>query len=165
MEDVIATKRASAAGRLHEPVPFWAAIPSASDATQAPEGQDTLYLWVDSAPSDLSKDVEVAPETVAKAALAHAAEYYDGIESLEIGRRVESPAVVFERTGATNGSWSHVDLRPFRTGPLRPARGLAGYKTPVPNLFLTGAGTHPSAGVCGIPGQLAARTVLQTLRK
>jgi hypothetical protein len=50
----------------------------------------------------------------------------------------------------------------LRLGPLRPALGFGGYRTPVPGFFITGAGTHPGASVSGIPGQQAARTLLKT---
>jgi phytoene dehydrogenase-like protein len=57
-----------------------------------------------------------------------------------------------------DGNIYHLDA------PLRPALGSGGYRTPVPGLFLTGSGTHPSGGISGIPGQLAACTVLRSLR-
>jgi phytoene dehydrogenase-like protein len=50
-------------------------------------------------------------------------------------------------------------------GFLKPALGFAGYKTPVPGLYLSGAGTHPVAGICGLPGQNAARTLLRNLKR
>ena len=43
---------------------------------------------------------------------------------------------------------------------LRPAPGFARYRTPVPGLYLSGAGTHPGGGVHGMPGKLAAAAVL-----
>ena len=39
--------------------------------------------------------------------------------------------------------------------------GFAGYKTPVEGLYLTGSGTHPVAGISGMPGQNAARVMLK----
>jgi beta-carotene ketolase (CrtO type) len=46
---------------------------------------------------------------------------------------------------------------------FRPSPSLAGYRTPVGGLFLTGAGTHPGGGVTGLPGRNAAAVVLETL--
>jgi phytoene dehydrogenase-like protein len=43
---------------------------------------------------------------------------------------------------------------------LRPAAGLAHYRTPVGGLYLSGAGTPPGGGVHGVPGRLAAETIL-----
>jgi phytoene dehydrogenase-like protein len=55
----------------------------------------------------------------------------------------------------------------FSGGPLAALLGrdreLTRYRTPVPGLFLTGAGTFPGAGVSGAPGRNAAQVVVKTL--
>jgi phytoene dehydrogenase-like protein len=38
--------------------------------------------------------------------------------------------------------------------------GMSRYDTPIPGLFLCGAGTHPCGGVTGINGRIAAEAVL-----
>ena len=43
-------------------------------------------------------------------------------------------------------------------------RELSRYRTPVPGLFLSGAGTYPGAGIWGASGRNAADAVLRTLR-
>jgi phytoene dehydrogenase-like protein len=48
---------------------------------------------------------------------------------------------------------------------LRPSLRLSRYRTPIPRLFLAGAGTWPGGGVNAISGQLAAETLLRTLRR
>jgi beta-carotene ketolase (CrtO type) len=40
---------------------------------------------------------------------------------------------------------------------------LAGYRTPIPGLWHTGAGAHPMGGVHGWAGRTTARTVLKSL--
>lgn len=56
----------------------------------------------------------------------------------------------------------------FAGGPLTALLGrdreLTRYATPVPGLFLTGAGTFPGAGVSGAPGRNAASVVLAGMR-
>ncbi len=56
----------------------------------------------------------------------------------------------------------------FAGGPLAALLGkdreLTRYSTPVPGLFLTGAGTFPGAGVSGAPGRNAAQVVLAAKR-
>jgi phytoene dehydrogenase-like protein len=44
---------------------------------------------------------------------------------------------------------------------MRPVGGYARYRTPVENLYLCGAGTHPGGGVTGAPGYNAAREILK----
>ena len=85
-------------------------------------------------------------------------------ELLEIDRRVMTPVDIEDRFRAPDGNVYHVDPIATRFGPLRPAVGLAGYRTPLDGLFLSGASTHPSAGICGVPGQQAAKAVLKSLR-
>jgi len=46
---------------------------------------------------------------------------------------------------------------------LRPMPGAAQYKTPVPGVFLCGAGAHPGGGVSGLAGHNAAKAVLQDI--
>jgi len=72
---------------------------------------------------------------------------------------------VCARFHAIDGSVYHVDPVITRFGPRKPALGFAGYSTPVPGLFLTGSGTHPVAGISGIPGRNAAMTMLRTFNK
>jgi len=44
---------------------------------------------------------------------------------------------------------------------LRPVRGHADYRTPVRDLYLCGAGTHPGGGVSGANGRNCATEVLR----
>jgi phytoene dehydrogenase-like protein len=48
---------------------------------------------------------------------------------------------------------------------MRPVLGWARYRTPIEDLFLCGAGTHPGGGITGAPGRNAAREIVRTLRK
>lgn len=97
--------------------------------------------------------------------LANAARYIDGLKDLEIDRQVMTTPDFERRFRAPDGNVYHVDPTATRFGPLRPAAGFAGYRTPVDGLFLSGGGTHPSAGICGVPGQLAARAVVRSFKK
>ncbi len=47
---------------------------------------------------------------------------------------------------------------------MRPFPGYAQYQTPIRNLFLCGAGTHPGGGLTGAPGWNAAQAVLADLK-
>ena len=47
---------------------------------------------------------------------------------------------------------------------MRPIPGYGQYRSPVPGLFLCGAGAHPGGGVTGAPGFNAAREILLDLR-
>ena len=104
-------------------------------------------------------------DEVQQAFVEHAAQYYDGIDQLEIGRWVADPTELSEMKTLRYGNVYQVDLALTRMGPLRPALGFGGYRTPVPGYFITGGGTHPGPSVSGIPGQQAARVVARALQK
>jgi len=91
------------------------------------------------------------------------ANFYEGLEELEIARRTLTPHDIEQRFRAPQGNVYHVDPIVTRFGPMRPALGLAGYKIPVEGLYLSGSGTHPIAGINGMPGMNAAKTLIKDL--
>jgi phytoene dehydrogenase-like protein len=72
----------------------------------------------------------------------------------------ETPEEMAARLHATHGCLWHVDLSIWRMGPLRPARGLSGYRTPIAGYHLGGAGSHPMPGMSSLPGRLASAEIL-----
>jgi phytoene dehydrogenase-like protein len=165
-EEMVAAVDACTTGRMPDPMPFAAVLPTGPDPSQAPAGQDVIYLWAGWAPR--RPPGGWTPEYGAAAGQAmvdQAARYIDGFSDLEIGRFVEPWPVLQERTRVPNGNPYYVDLLFQRNGPLRPALGLGGYTTPVEGLFLSGGGTHPGPSVSGAPGQIAAAKVLGTVKE
>jgi phytoene dehydrogenase-like protein len=144
-----------------DPICFIGIVPSRMDPTQAPDGQDTFWLWSGIVPSRPDVPWEQVRDAIGDRVLAECARYYEGLDSLEIGRRVFSAPDLEERFNVPDGNVYHVEPAAMRFGPLRPAQGFGGYETPVPGLWLTGAGTHPTGGISGIPGMVAAKTLLK----
>jgi phytoene dehydrogenase-like protein len=144
-------------------MPFVGIIATGADPSLAPDGQDTLYVWSGWTPHDPPEGWDALADRAGAELTEHAAGFYDGIAQLEIARHVEAWPQLTARTRVPDGNILHVDGNLLRQGPLRPAAGFGGYRTPVPGLFLTGAGTHPGGSVSGIPGQLAARTLVAAL--
>ncbi len=137
-------------------------IASQADPSLAPEGQDTLYLYAPITPVNPVSGWETLELKASDRIVAKAAEFFDGIEDLEIGRCMQSPPEMARRVNASLGSTvMHVDYLPHRLGPLRPARGLGGYRTPVERLYLGGSGSHPGFGMTGLPGRLSAAELLR----
>ncbi len=151
-------------GEWPDPVPVSCAIiPSAVDPTQAPPGRSNLWLWSGVIPVTPAEPWEDVRDKVGDSVLRDSALYYEGLDSLEIGRTVLGGPDIEERFNAPAGNVYHVDPLITRFGPLKPAAGFGAYRTPVPGLYLSGAGTHPVGGVCALPGKLAAQTVLRDL--
>ena len=87
-------------------------------------------------------------------------QFAPGITASVIGRKVTGPSDWEKRLGNRAGNPNHLDMTIDQLFTLRPAPGFSRYRTPVPGLYLSGAGTHPGGGVHGMPGKLAAAAVL-----
>ena len=164
-EQSLAAFDACIRGDVPEHVPGLSQITTAFDPSMAPPGHDTFWFWTGLTPADPRDGWDVARDRITERVVKDTARYFEGIEELEIARRPLAQPDLARRFWAIDGNVYHVDPIITRFGPLRPAMGLAGYDTPVPGLFLTGSGTHPVAGISGMPGQNSARAVLRALRK
>ena len=149
---------------------MYVVMPSALDPSLAPPGKHTVWIeffapyqiagaegtglkgtgWTD----DLKN--QVADKVVDKLA-----QYSPNVKNATIARRVESPAELGERLGAYKGNYYHIDMTLDQMVFFRPLPEIANYKTPIDNLFLTGAGTHPGGSISGMPGRNCARVFLQ----
>ncbi|MEZ0366040.1 phytoene desaturase family protein [Mycobacterium sp. pUA109] len=166
LEEQDAAWNAVVRGQWPDPVPVSCAIiPSAVDPTQAPAGSSNLWLWSGVIPVTPEVPWEDVRDKVGDAVLRDTAQYYEGLDSLEVDRAVLGGPDIEKRFNAPAGNVYHVDPLITRFGPLKPAPGLGGYRIPVDGLYLSGAGTHPVGGVCALPGKLAAQTVLRDLAK
>jgi phytoene dehydrogenase-like protein len=72
-----------------------------------------------------------------------------------------TPLDLEHRFGITEGNIFHGDIRLDQLFFMRPLPGWSRYATPIKNLYLCGAGTHPGGGVTGAPGYNAAKVILK----
>jgi phytoene dehydrogenase-like protein len=161
LSEMVSAQAAGKDGRLADALPFWAFVGTAADPAQAPEGQDVLSVWTPFVPARPALAEAEYKGLAGKTLFAAASAVYQDLEDREIGRSVMTTEDIRAKYQVPGGCIVHVDLVPGRMGPLRPARGLAGYRTPIDGLYLGGNGTHPGIGVCGISGQLAAKELLR----
>ncbi|MBC6433926.1 NAD(P)/FAD-dependent oxidoreductase [Nostoc sp. HG1] len=149
---------------------MYVVMPSYLDPTLAPPGKHTL--WIEYfAPYQIAGAegtglkgtgwTDELKNKVADKVIDKLAEYAPNVKSATIARRVESPAELGERLGAYKGNYYHVDMTLDQMIFFRPLPEIANYKTPIDNLFLTGAGTHPGGSISGMPGRNCARAFLQ----
>jgi len=54
-------------------------------------------------------------------------------------------------------------LIPEQLGFNRPFREVSNYRTPIKNLYITGASTHPTGNITGAPGYNTARVIAEDL--
>jgi phytoene dehydrogenase-like protein len=62
--------------------------------------------------------------------------------------------------GLTEGHLYHGELTLDQILFMRPVAGWSRYRTPLPGVYLCGAGTHPGGGIAGAAGRNAARVIL-----
>jgi beta-carotene ketolase (CrtO type) len=144
-------------------------IPSVLDPTLAPEGKHTLWIEFFAPYQIAGKEgtgvngtgwTEELKNQVADNVINKLADYAPNIKDSIIARRVESPAELGERLGSYKGNYYHLDMTLDQMIFLRPLPEIANYTTPIKNLYLTGAGTHPGGSISGMPGRNCARVFL-----
>lgn len=160
-QQAIDAARACVRGQVPDAIPGLAQVTNAFDPSMSPKGKDLWWFWTGLTPSFPEEGWDVARKKITDSIIKDADEYYQGVEDLQIAVRPLVLPDIEERFWAIDGSVYHVDPTIARFGPNKPVTGFAGYRTPVEGLFLTGSGTHPVAGISGMPGQNAARTMLK----
>lgn len=93
-----------------------------------------------------------------------AEKYIRNLKKITLKRVVYSP-VDFEKRPTTSvyGTLSCGAVLPYQKSSMRPIPELGCYKTPIPNIYLCGAGSHPGPGVSMAPGRNAAQTIFADL--
>ncbi|MBH8564683.1 NAD(P)/FAD-dependent oxidoreductase [Nostoc sp. CENA67] len=149
---------------------MYVVMPSYLDPSLAPPGKHTV--WIEFfAPYQIAGAegtglkgtgwTDELKNKVADRVVDKLATYAPNVKNATIARRVESPAELGERLGAYKGNYYHIDMTLDQMVFFRPLPEIANYKTPIENLYLTGAGTHPGGSISGMPGRNCARSFLQ----
>ncbi len=154
-EEIAASERAAAAGRLPDP-PFVLVVqPSLFDPTRAPPGKHTLWAYCHvplGSTADMTERIENQIERFAP-----------GFRARILARHVLSPAGFEHHNSNLVGGDINGGTQDLRQLFLRPTPRL--YSTPVDGLYLCSASTPPGGGVHGMCGYFAARTALRRLGK
>ncbi len=140
-------------------------IPSVVDKTLAPEGKHVMSTYVLFAPyhlrhSDWNSMRELLGDLVVQTLDSYAPGFSDSI----LHRQVLTPLDMEMTYGLTEGHIHHGEMSLDQIFFMRPVPGYAHYTTPIENLYLCGASTHPGGGVTGIPGTLAAKEILKNFK-
>lgn len=141
-------------------------IPSTLDDSLAPQGAHVASLFCqhvaprlpDGASWDDHKDA------VADLMIETVDAYAPNFKRSVVGRQVLSPLDLERTFGLLGGDIFHGAMDLGQLFSARPVLGHADYRTPVPGLYMCGAGTHPGGGVTGAPGHNAAREVVKDLK-
>jgi phytoene dehydrogenase-like protein len=133
-----------------------ASIPSLADPTLAPAGQHVMSIWLQYAPYRN----DIAPERIRELALERLSQFAPNLHSLVLDAQVITPRDFEAQFGLSEGHLYGGDMTPTQAFFLRPIPGFAQYRTPIEQLYLCGAATHPGGGVSGLAGKNLARELV-----
>jgi phytoene dehydrogenase-like protein len=153
----------AAAGRSSRRPVIEMTLPSALDSGLAPPGKHVMSLFIQYAPYTLAEGTWADPgrgASFADTVFQVIEEYAPGFTSSVVAREVLSPLDLERVFGLSGGNIFHGSMGLEQLFWLRPAPGWSRYRTPLPGLYLCGAGAHPGGGVLGAPGRNAAKAVL-----
>ncbi len=152
-------------GRVSEQPCLDLVIPSLLDDSLAPAGQHLMSIDVRYAPYHLQTGSwGDQGEGLYERVMRTLEVYVPGIRELVLQRQVLTPLDLERQYGLPEGSIYHGQMGLDQLLFMRPVAGYGQYATPLENLFLCGAGTHPGGGLSGTPGYNAARQILKRLK-
>jgi phytoene dehydrogenase-like protein len=137
-------------------------IPSMHDASLAPAGQHVLSAHVMYAPYRLKGGWdEPVRNALCERVIDTMARYAPGIREQIIHQELLTPLDLEHGCKVTGGHWHHTEFALDQALMMRPTYEAAQYSTPLPGLYLCGAGSHPGGDLTGGPGHNAAHEILR----
>jgi phytoene dehydrogenase-like protein len=139
---------------------------SAVDPTIAPAGKHTLFIWGQYYPYELANGErwENIEEREADRLIDAVNAYAPNVKDSIIERFVQTPLDLERRIGLLRGNVMHVEMDFDQMFLFRPLPEMSAYRTPIKNLYLTGASTHPGGGVFAASGYNTAQVVLKDVK-
>jgi len=143
---------------------FEVTIPTTHDPGLAPEGHHILCANVLFVPYEAKEGWEKRKDAYV-ARLIEALNYYaPGIKDLVKHAELLTPADIEKLYGCTGGHWHHAAMSYDQVLGLRFGARASDWGPLPKNLYFAGAGAHPGGGVTGVPGMLAAETLIADLK-
>ena len=140
-------------------------IPSTLDPSMAPPGKHVMSIFVQYAPYHLKNGTwPERREEFGDNVIDTLSEYAPNLKNLILHRQVVTPWDLEQEFGLTEGNIFQGELTLDQLFFLRPVAGWAQYRTPIKNLYMCGAATHPGGGVMAASGRLAALEILKDWR-
>jgi phytoene dehydrogenase-like protein len=140
-------------------------FPTAHEEGLAPAGKHMMMAFTQYGPYELREGSwETEREAYATRVVEELARYApnlpDAVEHIE----VLTPKDIEDRFGLIGGNIMQGEVVPDQLFSFRPIPFYGDYHTPVQNLYLCGAGTHPGGGVMGVNGRNASTVILKDAR-
>lgn len=135
--------------------------PTLDNPSAAPAGADVASILVHFVPYHLKAGwSETSEAKLADLVIKQLAKHVPNLRDQILAKQVISPLDLEQRYGLCGG---HIYQGEHASDQLlvRPILECSRYATPLKGLFLCGSGTRPGGGLTGLPGLLAAETVLE----
>ena len=137
-------------------------IPTLYEPSLAPAGQHVLSAQVMYVPAKLKGGwTSEARSALTERVLDELERYAPGLRELVVHAEMLTPADLERSHNVTGGHWHHTEFSIDQMLMMRPTYQAAQYSTPIPGLYLCGAGSHPGGGLMGGPGHNAAHEILK----
>ncbi len=149
--------QASREGRLPEKLWTELYFQTAHDPSVAPEGMHTMSVFAQSVPYAFAEGSwDDRRDEVGRLALGSIGRYCSNIPEAVAATQVYGPPDIEARVGLTGGHIFQGEILPDHLWDRRLTS-----KTPMPGVYLCGAGTHPGGSVIAVNGRNAAMAVLE----
>ena len=139
-------------------------LPSALEPGMAPAGHHSLSAIVQYAPHAPRAGLDAVRADLLENTLAQLDRYAPGIRKLMSHAELLMPQDIEARFGMVGGNWHHGELAVEQMLFNRPLHGASQYATPLPGLWLAGAGSHPGGGINGTAGWNAAERIIAEVK-
>lgn len=136
-------------------------VPTLTDPGLAPPGKHVMSVIVQYAPYAVAGGWESERRAFTARIIDTLSAYAPQLREDILASELLTPQDLEREFRMRGGHWHHAELALDQFLMLRPVPGAAQYRTPVPGLFLCGAGCHPGGGVLGLAGRNAARQVIR----
>ena len=135
-------------------------FPSIIDNDLAPKKTNMASIIIQNTSYDLKAGWKKSKEILYNVILTRLNSLFPGLKKSVIASQFFSPVDVERQFNVPGGHWHHSELQIDRLYSLRPIFKYSNYKTPIKNLYICGAGTHPGGGISGNPGINAANQII-----
>jgi len=137
-------------------------LPSLRNSALAPAGKHVLSAHVMFVPYKHKGGwTAAARQAACDRAIDTITQYAPGLRDQILRSEFLTPADLESEYRVTGGHWHHAEFAMDQMLMMRPTYGAAQYRTPIPGLWLCGAGCHPGGDIVGAAGHNAAREILR----
>ncbi|MDE0523003.1 MAG: NAD(P)/FAD-dependent oxidoreductase [Boseongicola sp.] len=140
-------------------------VPTHTDPSLAPEGKHVVVIYGGVTPHELrNSDWDRERPQMVRNAFAVMDRFAPGFSKSVIDHKAITPKDIEADINMPGGNADHGELSLDQLFFMRPVPRYADYRSPVKNLYQTGASTHPGGSVSALPGHNAAREILNDWR-